>query len=62
MTRLLALKFGQALLNHAGNEKYPIRFVEYLLAWVILSWSFRVLLPGSFSARTVLNYLPDRVG
>lgn len=57
MTRLIALKFGRALLNHAGNEKYPTRSVEYLLAWVILSWSFRVLLPGDMMAGPAFKYM-----
>ncbi len=57
MTRILALKFGRALLAHAANEKYPTRSVEYLLAWVMVAWSLRVVWPGDVMMGPAFRYL-----
>lgn len=46
MTRSIAAAVVLAAMKHAISEKYPTRSVEYMLAWMSLAWSARVLWPG----------------
>lgn len=56
MTRNLALRFGLGLLSHAASERYPTRSVEYLLASLMLVWSFSCALPGAMFAGPATVY------
>lgn len=57
MTLRLALRFGRALLSHASNEKYPTRSVEYMLAWVMITWSLRVVWPGEIMTGPAFKFM-----
>lgn len=57
MTRTIALNVVAAAIRHALAEKYPTRSVEYLLAWVMIAWSGRVLWPGDIMVGLTYQHL-----
>lgn len=57
MTRTIALNVVGAAIRHALAEKYPTRSVEYLLAWVMIAWSGRVLWPGDIMVGLTYQHL-----
>jgi hypothetical protein len=57
MMRTLAFGLARRLIEHASSERYPTRSVEYLLAWVMIAWSARVLWPGDMMIGPTYKYL-----
>jgi hypothetical protein len=55
MTRQIALRIADLLIGHATSERYPTRSVEYMLAWMLIGWSFMVALPGDILRGTDLR-------
>lgn len=63
MTRGFAVAFAGLLHRHAASEKYPTRTVEYVLAGLIIVWSYSCLLPAPVMAGPVyapmVSFLPE---
>lgn len=57
MTKTIAAKVAIAAFKHAMAEKYPTRSVEYMLAWMMIAWSARVLWPGAIMIGPTYRYL-----
>jgi hypothetical protein len=57
MTRQIALRIADLLIGHAKSERYPTRSVEYMLAWMIIGWSFVVAIPGPILTGPIYSYM-----
>lgn len=57
MSRTMIVKVAFAALRHAAAERYPTRSVEYMLAWVMIAWSARVLWPGDIMVGPIYRHL-----
>ncbi len=42
--------------RQASMEKYPTRSVEYMLAWIIVCWSARLVAPGDVLVGPIYKY------
>jgi hypothetical protein len=57
MTRDLAARFAKVLIGHAITDRYPTRSVEYMLAWMMMAWSFTLAMPGQILVGPTYQFL-----
>lgn len=57
MTRNIAARLATMLIGHVARERYPTRSVEYMLAWMLVAWSFMVALPGAMLQGSQYQYM-----
>ena len=55
MTRTLAGWLAISIYRFATTTRYPTRTVEHLCAWIIIVWSYSVLLPGDMLKGPAFN-------
>lgn len=64
MTRTAASVIADLLHSFASSTRYPTRTVEHAFAWIIVAWSYSVLMPGDMMIgpvfRPMLALMPEQ--